>query len=246
MQIPLLTEGESKVYNALVEIGETSIGNLLKISGVSHSKIYDILSRLSEKGLVSSTNKNGRQYFSPSNPDSLFELVSEKKDELTKVNEQMNEIVKKLRVRKGISKPRSILSSYQGVKGMKTVLDYVFDSLNKNDEVLILGTPKRINEYAGGYVKEWQRERIKKKAKCKIIIDTDYIPWDDDWWDKSKKDKLTFTKKSSMNSPAYFVITKNLIATIYFSDVILSLLVEHKEIAQRYSDFFNLMWKQAK
>lgn len=243
MQIPLLTEGESKVYQALIDLGESSIGDIIKISGVSHSKVYDIIERLSKKGLVSSINKNGRQYFSPSNPGNLFELISEKEQELVQIKQGMLDIVKTLKVRRGIAKPRSILSSYQGIKGMKTVLNYVVNSLKKNDEVLILGTPKKMNEYAGGYVKEWQKQRIKSKAKCRIIIDSDYIPWNFDWWEKSKKDKLTFTKKYQMISPAFLVITKNLVATIYFSDVVLSLLVEHKDIADRYKEFFEMLWK---
>jgi HTH-type transcriptional regulator, sugar sensing transcriptional regulator len=242
MEIPLLTEGESKVYKALISLGDTSIGDILKISGVSHSKIYDILERLSKKGLVSSINKNGRQYFSPANPSSLMELVNEKKKELDQNKAEMNEIVKKLNVLKNTTTPTSILNSYQGIKGMKTVLDYVLNSLKKNDEVLILGTPRYINEYAGGYIKDWQKKRIKKGAKCRVIIDDDYVSWDYGWWDKSKKDKLTFTKKSKMNSPSYFVITKNLVATLYFSDVVLSLLVEHKDISKRYKEFFEVMW----
>ena len=47
MEIPFLTMGESKVYQALVELGESPIGNIIKLSKVSHSKIYDILKRLS-------------------------------------------------------------------------------------------------------------------------------------------------------------------------------------------------------
>ena len=90
MEIPLLTSGESKVYKALVELGETSVGNILKTSGVSHSKIYDILKRLSEKGLVSSINKNGRQFFSAANPRNLLKLANEEEKELDVKKEKIS------------------------------------------------------------------------------------------------------------------------------------------------------------
>lgn len=244
MDIPLLTEGESKVYTALVELGETTIGNILKISGVSHSKIYDILKRLSEKGLISSINNNGRQYFSPADPSRLLELVDEKENELKNSKEKIKEVVKTLKLRKNITNPKNILSSYEGIKGMKTVLEYVLNKLKKGEEVLILGTPRQINESIGGYIKEWQKRRITIGAKCKIITDMNLVQWDYDWWKKSKRNLLTFTKKSSMNSPAYFVITKDLVITIYFSKNILSLIVEHQEIAERYKEFFEILWKQ--
>ncbi len=60
---------------------------------------------------------------------------------------------------------------------------------------------------------------------------------------KSKKEKITFTKKSASISPAYFVITKNIVVTIYFAEVILSLVVDHSEIAKKYCDFFDILWK---
>lgn len=244
MEIPLLTEGESKVYKALVELGETSIGNIIKISGVSHSKIYDILKRLAEKGLISSINNNGRHHFSAADPSRLLELVDEKEKELMLSKEKIKNEVKILKSRQNITNPKNILSSYEGIKGMKTVLEYVLAKLNKKEEVLILGTPRQINESIGGYIKEWQRRRISQGAKCRIITDLNLVQWEYDWWTKSKKNSLTFTKKSSMSSPAYFVITKDLVVTIYFSKNILSLVVEHPEIAERYKEFFEILWKQ--
>ena len=243
MKIPLLTSGESKVFHALVKLGETSIGNIIKISGVSHSKVYDILKRLSEKGLVSSINKNGRQFFSASDPSQLLDLIKEKEEELQENKNEISELVIQLQSQKNVSKPTSILSSYEGFGGMKTVLDLTLNTMKKNDEILILGSPKKIGEQAGGYLKEWQKRRIKVGAKCKIITDLDSPSWNEKWWQTSKKRKITFTKRSSSISPAYFVITETQVVTIYFSSIILSFVIEHPEIAENYGRFFNILWK---
>jgi sugar-specific transcriptional regulator TrmB len=242
MEIPFLTKGESKVYETLTELGESSIGNIIKISGVSSSKIYDILKRLSEKGLVSSTNKNGKQYFSSANPERLSELFEEKRKNLEDSNKFLNRVISELISRRSISKPVSILSSYEGIKGMKTVLDSILENLKKGDEILILGSPKSIGEQAGGFLKDWQQRRIRTGSVCRIITDANASSWEEVWWKKSKKKKLTFTKKSSSISPSFLVITKNSVITIYFSGVILSFIIEHKDIASRYTDFFNNLW----
>lgn len=243
MDIPLLTKGESRAYSTLVEIGESTIGNIVKVSGVSHSKIYDILKRLAEKGLVSAINRNGRQYFSSSRPSSLFRLIEEEKQGFEEKKNEMDRIVKELELRKGISTPTSLLSAFEGIKGMKAVLDSVIETLRNGDEVLILGAPRQIGEQAGGYLREWQRRRIKKRTICRIITDKDAPSWHDPWWVKSKKDKLTFTKRSKSVSPAYLVITKDTVITIYFSSVILSFTINQKGIASRYREFFNQLWK---
>ncbi|MBU1854934.1 MAG: helix-turn-helix domain-containing protein, partial [Nanoarchaeota archaeon] len=41
-----LTKGEIRIYEALLELGETTRTKLAKKSGVSPSKIYDVTNRL--------------------------------------------------------------------------------------------------------------------------------------------------------------------------------------------------------
>lgn len=246
MEIPLLTSGEAKAYQALIELGESSIGQILKLSGVSHSKIYDILKRLAEKGLVSSINRNGKQYFSAAEPERLSELIQEEAEKIETKKDQMKTIIRQLQIIKKVSTPLSVLSSYEGFKGMKTILESILWGLGKKDLILILGSPREMGEYASGYLKEWQKERIRRKAVCKIISDLDAPSWEEDWWEKSKRKKLTFTKRSKSISPAYFVITKNSVATINFSAKILSFKIDHLKIAQKYRQFFEEVWKTAK
>lgn len=244
MDIPLLTSGESKVYQALIELGESPIGNIIKTAKVSHSKIYDILKRLSEKGLVSAINRNGRQHFSAADPERLSHLVEEQKEQLQETQRQIEKIVPHLKARKSISTSLSVLSAYEGMKGMKGVLDHSITTLKKGEEILILGSPKSIGENLGGYLKDWQKRRIKTGATCRIIGDVDAPSWDDAWWKESKKKKLSFSKRSKSISPSYLVITKDLVITIYFSSKILTFVIEHKDIAQRYIKFFDELWRE--
>ncbi|MAG39731.1 hypothetical protein CMI41_02080 [Candidatus Pacearchaeota archaeon] len=245
MEIPLLTQGESKVYGALVELGESSVGNIIKISGVSHSKIYDILRRLANKGIVSSINKNGRQYFLAADPKNLKRLIKDEEADLAVKKEKISEIIDKLEMRKEISSPKSILSSYEGFKGMQTVLDMILRRVKKDETILILGSPQRISDLAGGYLKERQRKRIKSGANCKILTDLDSSSWEDPWWKNSKREKKTLTKRSRSISPAYFVISEEFVVTIYFEEKILSLVVDHPKIVSRYKDFFEILWKSS-
>ncbi|MBI4143828.1 hypothetical protein HY486_01105 [Candidatus Woesearchaeota archaeon] len=247
MAVPLLTEGESKAYEALVEIGESTIGNILKKSGVSHSKIYDILKRLEEKGLVSVINKNGKQVFNPAEPRQLMELANEKENEFSLLKTELEKKVKELQFKKGSSTTKSILSAYEGIKGMKTVLELILQKLEKGDEVLILGSPKKYIEQFSGYLKDWQKRRIAKAVKCMIIADYDAPSWDNEkFWTESIRQGITFTRISKTGAPAHLIITKNNVATIYFASAVHSVLVEHEEIAKRYQGFFRELWKVSK
>ena len=48
-----MTSGEVSVYLALLDLGISSTGNIIKKSNVSSSKVYLILERLLQKGLIS-------------------------------------------------------------------------------------------------------------------------------------------------------------------------------------------------
>ena len=47
-----LTKGEADVYLTLLKLGNTTSGKIIKESKVSRSKVYDVLERLKQKGLV--------------------------------------------------------------------------------------------------------------------------------------------------------------------------------------------------
>ena len=48
-----LTEGEAKVYEALLFLGSSTVGPIVTRSKVSYSNIYEVCDRLTAKGLVS-------------------------------------------------------------------------------------------------------------------------------------------------------------------------------------------------
>ncbi|MDP6293425.1 MAG: helix-turn-helix domain-containing protein [Candidatus Woesearchaeota archaeon] len=242
MDIPLLTTGESKVYQALVELGSSTIGNIISHSKVSHSKIYDILKRLESKGLVSRITKQGRMVFEAAPPSRLTSLVKEQQQTLEEHKQTLQTLIPELEGRKENLPSAHIFRSFEGIKGMQAVLDEVLGSLKKGDEVCILGTPKRIVMESGGFLKEWQQQRIEKKIPCKILADPDAPSWKEDWWAKSKKDKLTLTKRGQAPAPSFLVITKDRVATIYYAGAILSVLIHHPDIAKRYQSMFKQLW----
>ncbi len=245
MDIPFLTSGESKVYESLVDLGDSSIGNILKRSRVSHSKIYDILKRLESKGLVSCVVRNGRQVFAPSNPSRLSVLVREERERLESTEKDVGDTIKRLSARMNSSSSSSILRSFEGFRGVKTVVDGTLDGVKKGDEIFILGSPKLWGERFGGYMIAWEKERLKKGAKCFLLLDSDTPSWNFDWWKESKKKGLTFTKRASFKAPSYLIITKNSVVTINVGEQLLAVLVKNDGIAERYKEFFLELWKKS-
>ena len=77
-----LTEGEAKVYLALVKHGLATVGPVVKESRVAYSNIYEILARLQEKGLVTFIIKSKTHHYRAVPPHRLQDYLEKKRAEL--------------------------------------------------------------------------------------------------------------------------------------------------------------------
>ena len=73
------TKSESKIYMTLLDLGTAQLSHIMEKTGMHRRNIYDSLSRLMVKGLVSFVILNNRKIFSPASPKRLVGLVEEKK-----------------------------------------------------------------------------------------------------------------------------------------------------------------------
>jgi HTH-type transcriptional regulator, sugar sensing transcriptional regulator len=73
-----LSSGEARVFLSLLKIGSARVGQIVKESNVSYSKVYDVLDRLSSKGLVSHIILGNVKYFNAVEPYRLEEYIKRK------------------------------------------------------------------------------------------------------------------------------------------------------------------------
>ena len=76
------SKGESKVYLALVDLQESTIGPISKKAGVTPAKTYPILDKLIEKGLVSSVNKFKTKYFQVLDSQRILHYLNQRKEKI--------------------------------------------------------------------------------------------------------------------------------------------------------------------
>ena len=91
-----LTHGEAKVYLAMIQFGPSRIGKIVDISGVSQSKIYNVLDRLILKGLASYNIQENIKHFQALEPSRLHEYIQKKEDEIKRQKEGITQLVNDL------------------------------------------------------------------------------------------------------------------------------------------------------
>src|SRR4030042_3722177 len=115
-EIPGLTVNESLVYITLLNLKEAGTTKISEKFGLFRTLVYDILTKLIEKGLVSYIKKESKRIYRASSPNRLLELIKEKEDETKKVVEDLNLTFQK-------PKEEVLVEQYDGVNGMKVIVE---------------------------------------------------------------------------------------------------------------------------
>jgi predicted transcriptional regulator len=127
-----LTVGEARVYFALLKLGSSKIGQIVKESRVSYSKVYDILARLSLKGLVSYITIGKVRYYSAAEPYRLNDYIQKKEQNLQREKEIVKRIIPDLLKFAGAGS-RSSAEIFVGLKGLRTAYEILLQDASKND-----------------------------------------------------------------------------------------------------------------
>ncbi|MBI9101480.1 MAG: TrmB family transcriptional regulator [Spirochaetales bacterium] len=85
------TEYEAKVYLSLLGNHPASAYTISQSSGVPHSRVYDILRRLTEKEYAQAVGENPKRY-SPLSPENLIRFLNKRNTDLT---DELDEELKK-------------------------------------------------------------------------------------------------------------------------------------------------------
>src|SRR3989338_4958097 len=98
-----LTKSEIQVYLALLELGSSSTGKIVDKSKASSSKIYELLDKLMQKGLVSFIIKSGVKYFEAAPPDRIMDYMKEKEENIIHQKNVLKEIIPQLELKRQLS-----------------------------------------------------------------------------------------------------------------------------------------------
>lgn len=239
-----LTKGESKVYLTMLKIGKSSIGNIIKISGVSHSKIYDILERLGQKGLISTITEKGKKHFEAKNPNNLNNFLNDKEEEIKKEKKLLKSILPGLQ---DIFNDTGYIQNTEvllGYKGIKTFLEMILNEVNKDDIYYILGVPKKTDYFSEGYFKEWYDKIEKKGVTCKILYNPEML----ELAKKRKKSKKRIIKimPTGSDTTSGINIINDWVAIHIFGENPACIVIKNREVAKTYKNYFNIIWNSSK
>ena len=238
-----LTKGEISVYLALNKLGETTVGHIGKESKVSKSKIYDILEKLIEKGLVGCIIKEGTKYFVANDPKMIVEYAAKKEEEATQVKHELEKILPLLSMQRQSVEKQRTAELYAGFHGLKTIREELLSRMKKGDKLLVLGAPKIANEKFESWLLDFHTNRIKKGIGMKIIYNSDAKPYGK----IRKKWKLTEVRylPNNMVSPSWIDIFTGAVLFAVLIPKPIAFIVRDKELSRSFANYFDIVWNNS-
>lgn len=227
-----LSPNEAKCYLTLLQIGSASANEISRKSGIHRVSVYDALRGLREKGLISQISKANKLLFEAGNPDKISEMISNKESEL----QEARKIVPELLLDFKMAKQKQEIHSFKGLAGIKTILQ---EMLKSKTEILDFGAEYKIKEFLPYDFPKWDKERVSKKIHMRIVANL-----------KIKPVTLPLTKikyvPSEFNSSVSTSIFGDKVALIMWVEDPLGVIIEHKNVADSYRNYFEYLWKTAK
>jgi sugar-specific transcriptional regulator TrmB len=238
-----LTEYETKVYIALLDLGKATSGEILQKSNLNTGKIYDILGSLKNKGFISEIIESGVKKFSPANPNQIFDFLEEKKEDIQNQEQTLNKIVPDILKRINATKEFQRVEVFYGFKGLKTAHQKEIDRYSSKETLRVLGImgrekyPKSIYNF---YINNLYSKRITSKVKIKKILDKE-----------AKEHRKDHEKEAQIKyvpyvSPVAIVTIGDLTIIDIVTENPIIITIESKEVAESFIQQFELLWKLSK
>jgi len=236
-----LSLNESRVYEALLHLGEVNVNKISIKSKVHRRNVYDSLNKLIEKGLASETFVKGEKFFKAIDPERLKEIIKEQESALDTFLPDMKRLYQ-------VVETDAEAYFFRGVEGFKTYLQLI---LEQKQTVHFIGAKAFwLDPRLQHYLRHFDKERKKRGIKFMHLFDQEVK--------KEKPEILKLVGKpyrflpKEYSSPTAVDIFGDYVVTFVgvkpgeLYEEPLQFILKSRMLADGYRKFFQFMWDNCK
>lgn len=236
-----LSTNESKVYETLLRLKESSIEDIAAKSKVHRRNVYDSIAKLLEKGLISEVIIDKKKNYRAINPSRLMDILTEKQSKLNKIMPQLEQQFQRVE-----TEEKAYL--YKGIEGFK---NYLQDILDVGETVYFIGAKAFwLDPRLQHYLPKFERERKKKGIKFIHLFDYEV---------KEQKPEILkhvgkpykFLPKKYSSTTAVDIFGDRVVTFVgvkpgQLHEEPLQFVMVSRKLADGYRKFFQFMWDNCK
>lgn len=228
-----LSEKESTVYLAALELGMAPVSIIARKAKLKRPTTYLILKDLAKKGMAECFLKNGIRYYSVQSPVALYQRFQSHMEEFKRALPEMMAVENQLTL-----KPK--ITFYEGKEEVRRLY---LDVLNSKGEILNYFLPDEAYKFFG---QEWVdtehiAERVKRGIRIRAIMPDS--PWTRRYVARSDKElrevRIISDPKLTFKNETYIYDHK---ISIFSFEGDFALLIESPDVAEAQRTLFELAW----
>lgn len=222
---------EALTYVALVELGSSKVGVIVKRTGIPSSKIYEILDKLIKRGFVSYVIKGKVKFYQAADPRNLLAYIEEKK-------KKVQDVLPQLLLKQKFVKRHSV-EMYEGQKALFSLFTDLIKEGKPNELYIVfsIGEENKSKE-ATLFFKNLAVRRKEKRLDVRILKNIQEYRKE-----KHTKVKLRYTR---FNLPQGITVFRNNVIIVSWVDSPVAIRIESSTFADQLRNFFLEHWKESK
>src|SRR3989344_5653292 len=213
-----LNKRESICYTALLELGSSKMGAIVKKTEIPSSKIYEILDKLINRGLASYVKIGKIKHYQASNPKTLLNYIDEKK-------KKIEEILPQLLLKQRYSTKQSV-EMFEGQKALFSLFtDMIKDAKAKEQYLVFSINEENKDDAANLFFRNLAVRRKEKRMEVRLLKNIKYY--------KNEKHTKLKLKYTEFNLPQGITIFRNIVVILSWVESPIAIKIESETISNQ-------------
>ena len=221
-----LTKSEVRVYLALLELGVSTAGPLIRATDLYNSIVHSTLNSLASKGFVTFVKRGQKKYYQASDPKYILQFLDKKKTEIELLLPHLHA--------KQYPVDRQSAEVFSGFRGFKVMLYEFIEDAEPGDEYLFFAFYTEENgahEEVHEFLKEYEKERHRRGIVVKGIVPEKAR----EKYEGRKLENILFTDKPVLTNIGVF---RDKVIMTPWEDGKNSFLVHSRQLAESFRVYF--------
>src|SRR3989344_439600 len=220
-----MSENEAKVYIALLELGRSTTGPLIKKTGMYRVMVYDTLQK-------------NRKHFEAEDPRQILELVKSKEEIAKTAVENLSKIQTILPLEKGAF-------VYEGWNGIKAAHENYIKEMKEHGggEYVSVGASREMHKKLDAFFNYFHERRSKMGIPGKILFNANNRRFGS----TKRQYKPVHVKFMPVRiiTPSWISTYKDMTLIGVAEDSPMAIFIKNESVAKSYRQYFYFMWEQS-
>ena len=229
-----LSKNEISIFISLLKLGESKAGEIITLTKLQSSAVYNAINSLIERGLVSYIKKSQVKYYRAAEPETMLDYIDTKKREYEGMLPELKALQKK--------SSEEGVEFFKSYKGIKTLMFELLKDSSKGDiyRFFSVEDPEEYKKAVEMVFRAAKQIRKEKKIFSKGLYSgkTRHIV---------KASSITKKRFLNFSMPPNTHIFRDKVAIIdWKGNEPVGILIHSQDMADSYAKFFEHMWEKAK